>query len=130
MSQKELLKEAKLVLKNSYSPYSHFPVGAAVLTEDGKIFTGVNIENASYSLTICAERVAVFKAISSGHTSFTDLAIVSSTEKPTFPCGACRQVLLEFSPQIKIHLQGSEQVFRLSDLLPHAFDARQTKNSQ
>lgn len=130
MSQKELLKEAKLVLKNSYSPYSHFHVGAAVLTEDGKIFTGVNIENASYSLTICAERVAVFKAISSGHTSFTDLAIVSSTEKPTFPCGACRQVLLEFSPQIKIHLQGSEKVFRLTDLLPHAFDARQTKNSR
>jgi cytidine deaminase len=130
VSQKELLKEAKLVLKNSYSPYSQFTVGAAVLTEDGKIFTGVNIENASYSLTICAERVAVFKAISSGHSSFTDLAIVSSTEKPTFPCGACRQVLLEFSPQIKIHLQGSEKVFRLTDLLPHAFDARQTKNSQ
>lgn len=130
MSQKELLKEAKLVLKNSYSPYSHFPVGAAVLTEDGKIFTGVNIENASYSLSLCAERVAVFKAISSGHTSFTDLAIVSSTEKPTFPCGACRQVLLEFSPQIRIHLQGSEKVFRLTDLLPHPFDARQTKNSQ
>ena len=130
MSQKKLLKEAKLVLKNSYSPYSHFRVGAAVLTEDGKIFTGVNIENASYGLTICAERVAIFKAISNGHTSFTDLAIVSSTEKPTFPCGACRQVLSEFSPQIKIHLQGSEKVFRLIDLLPHAFDARQTKNRQ
>jgi cytidine deaminase len=130
VSQKELLKEAKLVLENSYSPYSHFSVGAAVLTEDGKIFTGVNIENASYSLTICAERVAVFKAISHGHSSFTDLAIVSSTEKPTFPCGACRQVLLEFSPQIKIHLLGSEKVFALTDLLPHAFDVRQTKNSQ
>lgn len=128
MSQKELLEEAKLVLKNTYSPYSHFSVGAAILTEDGKIFTGVNIENASYSLTICAERVAVFNAVSSGRTSFTDLAIVSSTKKPTFPCGACRQVLLEFSPQIKIHLQGSEKVFRLTDLLPHAFDARQTKS--
>jgi cytidine deaminase len=130
VSQKELLKEAKLVLKNSYSPYSHFRVGAAILTEDGKIFTGVNIENASYGLTICAERVAAFKAISSGHTSFTDLAIVSSTKKPTFPCGACRQVLSEFSSQIKIYLQGGEKVFRLADLLPHAFDARQTKNSQ
>jgi cytidine deaminase len=130
VNHKELLKEAKLVLKNSYSPYSHFAVGAAIVTEDGKIFSGVNVENASYSLTICAERVAIFQAISSGHTSFTDLAIVSSTGRPTFPCGACRQVLLEFSPQVKIHLQGSQQVFRLTDLLPNAFDARQTRKSR
>jgi cytidine deaminase len=124
--KEELLEQAKLVLKNSYSPYSKFCVGAAIRTKDGQIFTGTNIENASYSLTICAERVAVFKAISSGHTSFTDLAIVSSSEKPTFPCGACRQVLSEFSPHIRIYLgDNKKEIFNLTDLLPHAFDSNQ-----
>jgi cytidine deaminase len=124
--KEELLEQAKLALKNSYSPYSKFSVGAAIRTKDGQIYTGINIENASYSLTICAERVAVFKAISSGHTSFTDLAIVSSSEAPTFPCGACRQVLSEFSPDIRIYLGENEnQIFYLTDLLPHAFDSNQ-----
>jgi cytidine deaminase len=124
--KEELLEQAKLALKNSYSPYSKFSVGAAIRTKDDQIYTGTNIENASYSLTICAERVAVFKAISSGHTSFTDLAIVSSSEAPTFPCGACRQVLSEFSPDIRIYLGENEnQIFYLTDLLPHAFDSNQ-----
>jgi cytidine deaminase len=125
----ELLRAAQLVLEKSYSPYSHFRVGAAIRTENGSVFTGTNIENASYSLTICAERVAIFKAISEGHRSFTDLAIASSSETPVFPCGACRQVLFEFSPQLRVRLQGDEkEVFRLIDLLPNAFDAKQSGN--
>jgi cytidine deaminase len=122
MYENELLREAKLVLENSYSPYSRFKVGAAIRTKDGKIFTGINVENASYSLTMCAERVAIFKAISAGHRLFTDLAIASS-EPPTFPCGACRRVLSEFSLEgdLRISLEGTKkEVFRLTDLLPHA----------
>jgi len=121
-SNDELLHEARSALKNSYSPYSHFNVGAAIRTEDGKIFTGTNIENVSFSLTMCAERVAAFKAISAGYRSFTHLAIVSSSGAPTFPCGACRQVLIEFNPNLIIRLEGNEkEIFQLADLLPNAF---------
>jgi cytidine deaminase len=124
-STDELLHEAKSALKNSYSPYSHFSVGAAIRTEDGKIFTGTNIENASLSLTMCAERVAVFKAISAGYKLFTELAIATSSGAPTFPCGACRQVLVEFSPNLLIRLEGNEkEIFRLNDLLPNAFSGK------
>jgi cytidine deaminase len=127
----ELLHEAKMAEGNSYSPYSHFCVGAAIRTADGKIFTGTNVENASYSLTLCAERVAIFNAISHGHRAFTDLAISSSSGVPPFPCGACRQVLSEFSPQIRIRLEGNEkEVFQLTDLLPHAFDAKQLESKK
>jgi cytidine deaminase len=125
MDRKEqLISEAKSVMKYSYSPYSHFRVGAAIRVEDGTIFTGTNIENAAYSLTVCAERVAIFNAISKGHRLFTDLAITTSSGLPTPPCGPCRQVLYEFNPEMKIHLEGrnnKEEVFRLKDLLPHAF---------
>ena len=118
----ELVRNTRLMLEKSYSPYSHFRVGAAIRTIEGEIFTGTNIENASYSLTMCAERVALFKAVSEGHKSFTDLAIASSSELPAFPCGACRQVLYEFSPEIKIHLKGKEnEIFQLTDLFPHPF---------
>jgi cytidine deaminase len=118
----ELVRTAKLMLEKSYSPYSHFCVGVAIRTKEGEIFTGTNIENASYGLSMCAERVALFKAVSEGHNSFTDLAIVSSSESSMFPCGACRQVLYEFSPEIKVHLIGKEnQIFQLTDLLPHPF---------
>ena len=103
----ELVHNAKLMLEKSYSPYSHFRVGAAIRTKEGEIFTGTNIENASSGLSMCA---------------FTDLAIVSSSQMPTFPCGACRQVLYEFSPEIKIHLKGKEnEIFQLTDLFPHPF---------
>jgi cytidine deaminase len=129
MDRKEqLISEAKSVMKYSYSPYSHFRVGAAIRDEDGTIFTGTNIENAAYSLTVCAERVAIFNAISKGHRSFTDLAITTSSGLPTPPCGPCRQVLYEFNPEMKIHLEGrnnKEEVFRLKDLLPHAFVSKQ-----
>src|SRR5215212_7677720 len=128
MGEDELLLQAKSALDNSYSPYSHFQVGAAIRTDNGLIFSGTNIENASFSLTMCAERVAIFKAISQGHRSFTELAIASSSKTPTFPCGPCRQVLYEFSPKLRIHLGGNEkQIFHLVDLLPHAFDAKQIK---
>jgi cytidine deaminase len=124
----ELIRKAKSALENSYSPYSYFRVGAAIRTKDGTVFTGTNIENASFSLAMCAERVAIFKAISNGHRSFTDLAIASSSEAPPFPCGPCRQVLYEFSPQMRIHLEGNEkEIFQLTDLLPYAFSSKQVK---
>ena len=82
--------------ENAYSPYSHFAVGAALLCEDGTLFEGCNIENASYGLTNCAERTAIFKAVSEGHTKFKALAVVADTEGPCAPCGACRQVMAEF----------------------------------
>ena len=124
--EEQLMKEAKSAMQYSYSPYSHFRVGAAIRAEDGTIFTGTNIENASYTLTVCAERVAIFNALSKGHRSFTDLAIASSSGLPTPPCGACRQVLYEFNPEMRINLEGDEkQEFRLKDLLPHAFGSKQ-----
>lgn len=125
MDKKEqLISEAESAMEHSYSPYSHFRVGAAIRTEDGTIFTGTNIENASYSLTVCAERVAIFNALSKGHRSFTNLAIATSSGLPTPPCGACRQVLYEFNPELIIHLEGEgnkKKECRLKDLLPHAF---------
>ena len=120
---KFLMQKAREVLGNSYSPYSKLKVGAALLTEDGKIFTGVNIENASYGLTICAERVAVFKAVSEGFRKFKAIAITSDKGK-IMPCGACRQVLIEFSPNIKV-IVGDEkrfEIYELKELLPHSFN--------
>ncbi len=124
MQNKDLRSEAQSALAESYSPYSQFRVGAALRTREGKIFTGTNIENASFSLSICAERVALFKAISEGYRSFTDLAIVSSSSKLAFPCGACRQVLAEFNMDIIIHL-GDDYMKQLSDLLPDTFGMNQ-----
>jgi cytidine deaminase len=98
----ELLQHAAKALENSYAPYSRFRVGAALLTEDGQVFTGCNVENASYGLSNCAERTAVFKAVSNGKKSFRAIAIVSDRTNPVYPCGACRQVLREFNPRIKI----------------------------
>ncbi len=120
-SQADLLILAKKAMESSYSPYSKFKVGAALYSKDGKVFTGTNIENISYGLTMCAERVALFKAVSEGHTIFTDLVLTSSTQSPTFPCGACRQVLIEFSPEIKIHIDGISKHYLLDDLLPNRF---------
>ena len=124
------MDEAKLAMEHSYSPYSHFRVGAAIRAEDGTIFAGTNIENASYSLTVCAERVAIFNALSKGHRSFTDLAIATSSGLPTPPCGPCRQVLYEFNPEMKIHLEGSKkEEFKLKDLLPNAFGSKEDEKS-
>ena len=129
MENVELQSAAESALSESYSPYSHFRVGAAVLTKEGKIFVGTNIENASFGLSMCAERVAIFKAVSEGYKSFTNLAVISSAGKPAFPCGACRQVLAEFNKDIKIHLSDN-YTKTLSDLLPDSFNSSQlnTKN--
>ncbi len=109
--------------ENAYSPYSHFAVGAALLCEDGTLFEGCNIENASYGLTNCAERTAIFKAVSEGHTKFKALAVVADTEGPCAPCGACRQVISEFEiPQIILaNLKGNYRVVSLDELLPFRF---------
>ncbi len=107
--------------------FSDFKVGAALETTDGRIITGCNIENSTYGLTMCAERVAIFKALSEGHRSFTRIAIVADTSQPTSPCGACRQMLWEFAGDIEVilaDLKGIKTTHQLKDLLPHPFDAR------
>jgi cytidine deaminase len=109
------------------APYSTFKVGAALETEDGTIITGCNIENASYGLTICAERVAMFKALSEGHRRFRRIAVVADTVSPTSPCGACRQVLWEFGQDLEVVLANLTEVtgrHRMAELLPQAFDGR------
>lgn len=121
---KKLLNEARAMLEYSYSPYSNFKVGAALLTVDGKLFTGCNIENATYGATNCAERTAIFKAVSEGYKDFAAIAIVSSGGGLTFPCGICRQVMAEFSPAMLVILEdenGEPSFYTLSELLPCSF---------
>lgn len=120
-----LIKEAELAMNFSYSPYSCFKVGAAILTSDGKVFTGCNIENASYGATICAERTAAVKAVSEGHTEFIKIAIVSSSGEYTYPCGICRQFLSEFFMSdgiliVKDNTQGIKTM-NFFELLPNSF---------
>ena len=124
MNYKTLAKRALSARKFSHSPYSHFRVGAAVLTSSGKIFTGSNIESSSYSLTICAERTAIFKAVSEGYTKFVSIAIASDEKDFTPPCGACRQVIYELAGNIDVvfaRKSGEIQVHKMQDLLPLAF---------
>ena len=137
----ELKAKAVAMLDMAYVPYSHFPVGAALECEDGAVFTGCNIENSSYGLTNCAERTALFKAVSEGVTEFTDIAIVGSLDgkKNTFkriviagrsddycyPCGACRQVLYEFGPDMEVvclNKDNEEKHLHIKELLPYGFD--------
>src|SRR5699024_2983524 len=96
MNHNHLITKSKKAMDYAYAPYSYYKVGAAVKTIDGSIFLGANIENSSYSLSCCAERVAIFKAVSEGHALFKEMAIVGATEEPISPCGACRQVMAEF----------------------------------
>jgi cytidine deaminase len=122
-----LIDAARRARENAHAAFSGFKVGAALETADGAIITGSNVENASYGLTMCAERVAMFKALSDGHRDFVRIAIVANTESPTPPCGACRQILWEFGGDLEIVLANlSEQkgTYRLKDLLPLPFDAR------
>lgn len=121
-----LLAAAFEACKNSYSPYSGFPVGAAVLTPSGKIFAGTNIENASYGATMCAERTAVFKAVSEGEREILAIAVVTTADSLPVPCGMCLQVLSEFASDIPVLLQGKtrSQTLMLSELLPHRFDKK------
>jgi cytidine deaminase len=123
----ELIKTASNVKEKAYSEYSKFKVGAAIRTKEGKIFTGCNIENVSYGLSMCAERVALFKAVSEGYRAFNSLAISTSRAKPAFPCGACRQVLVEFSPHLQIYLDNQTSCYDLSDLIPKPFSSDQLK---
>ncbi len=112
----------------AFAPYSNFSVGAALLAADGTIWAGCNVESASYGLTICAERVALVKAISEGQRDFTGIAIVTNVEQLTPPCGACRQLLWEFAPNADVilaNLQGNRATYRIAELLPHGFDAKQ-----
>lgn len=125
VSPKALLKKAKGALSKSYSPYSGFPVAAAVVDERGRVFTGVNIENASLGLTICAERVAVFSAVASGAKSICAVAISAAKSHPICPCGACRQVLLEFgSSETPVYSDlgdGTYITWTVAGLIPNAF---------
>lgn len=124
MENIELLKLAEKAAQNAYAPYSGFKVGAAILCRDGSVYTGCNIENASYGASNCAERTAVFKAVSEGKKEFLKIAIMSSGRGFTFPCGICRQVLWEFMPQGDVVLgdvNGRIKVFKLKELLPEAF---------
>jgi cytidine deaminase len=121
-----LLEAALRARENAHAPYSHFRVGAAIEDSAGRVHTGCNIENASYGLTICAERVAIFKAMSEGVRAFRRIAIATDTEALAPPCGACRQILWEFGGDLEIVLvnpRGKTETHRLKDLLPRAFDA-------
>lgn len=119
----KLILAAKTNRLNAYVPYSNFKVGAAVLTKEGKIYTGCNVENASYGLCNCAERTAIFKAVSEGERELVAMAIIADTEKPVSPCGACRQVMAEFGINkiIMCNLHGEQYIATLEDLLPYSF---------
>ncbi len=123
----KLMSAAMEARKHSHAPFSNFQVGAALEADDGQIFTGCNIENASYGLTMCAERVALFKAISEGAQRFRAIAVATGAATLTPPCGACRQILWEFGGDLLVELgneNGQTGTFRMSELLPHAFDTR------
>ena len=125
---KELINKAIQAREKSYSPYSNFKVGASVMGESGKIYSGCNIENAAYSPTICAERVAIFKAISNGEREIKKIALIGSTDSFTYPCGVCRQVMTEFASddfEIIVAKNIEEYVsYFLDDLMPNSFRAR------
>jgi cytidine deaminase len=128
----EVLKAAHSAKKQAHAPYSRFHVGAALLTESGKIYTGCNIENSSYGLTICAERVAIFNAISSGEKHFKAIAVVSDDPGFTPPCGACRQVLLDLAGNINFIMEDHKlriKVVKLASLLPFAFTPNNLERS-
>lgn len=124
MTNQELLDRAKEGMKHSYAPYSNFNVGAALLCRDGTVFTGCNIENASYGAAICAERTAMTKAISEGHTDFERIAVVCSSGSYAYPCGICRQFMAEFMLEGSVVLEDKEEgvkEFLVAEMLPGAF---------
>jgi cytidine deaminase len=128
-NQTELIIAAQAAKQKAYAPYSNFKVGAALLGKSGRIYTGCNVENASYGLSSCAERNAVFKALSEGEREFRAIAIVSGSSEPTAPCGACRQVLNEFAPDIAVIMPGKKRTVKttLRKLLPLAFGPKSLK---
>ncbi len=121
-----LIEAARQARERAYAPYSHFPVGAALLSASGQVWSGCNVENASYGLSICAERVALFTAVAAGQRDLVALAVIADTPGPVSPCGACRQVLAEFNPEMQVilaNLKGDVRVTTVQDLLPGAFRA-------
>jgi len=125
LSDSDLVAAARKAREFAHAGYSKFKVGAALETAGGAVITGCNIENATYGLTICAERVAMFKALSEGHRQFRRIAIVADTDRPTPPCGACRQILWEFAgdvPVVSVTEGGSRKLYRMADLLPEPFE--------
>ncbi|MFD6510516.1 cytidine deaminase [Bacillus cereus] len=131
MDKKKYIEEANKMLSKAYIPYSKFPVGAALVTKEGKIYTGCNIENASYGLCNCAERTAIFKAVSEGERDFSYLVITGETDGPISPCGACRQVIAEFcDPKMLVlltNVKGDEKEVTVEQLLPGAFSIEDLK---
>ena len=123
MKKNHLIEKAKEVSRKAYAPYSNYKVGATLLTKSGKVYTGCNIENSSYGLTNCAERTAVFKAVSEGEMEFEEMVIYADSPHLPTPCGACRQVLSEFGSELKITIVSSKEqlVTSISELLPFAF---------
>ncbi len=125
--EKKLIEAATTARTRAYAPYSDFQVGAAVESENGDIYIGCNVESASYGLTVCAERVAIWKGISCGETRFTQIAVVVDTEDLTPPCGVCRQIIWEFCgdvPVILANLEGKSEIIKMRELLPRAFDSK------
>jgi cytidine deaminase len=123
LKEKALIQKAIEAKERSYSPYSKFPVGAALLTEEGRVFVGTNVENSSYGLSMCAERSAIVSAVSNGYRKFRSIAIVSDRKEPTSPCGACRQFMVEFG-NFEVILVGEENIKRTTtfELLPMHFE--------
>ncbi|SCZ77154.1 cytidine deaminase [Acidaminobacter hydrogenoformans] len=121
---KNLIDKAYEAMRYAYTPYSKFKVGAALLTDTDEVYTGCNIESASYGATNCAERTALFKAVSEGHRAFKAIAVVGEAKVPTYPCGICRQMLMEFGDMdVLLDQNGTLVIHRLSELLPHSFTA-------
>ena len=130
MTDETLVALAKEAMKHAYAPYSKFQVGAALLSKDGRVFTGCNVENASYGATNCAERTAIFKAVSEGCREFDAIAVVASSGEYIPPCGICRQVLAEFMPEGKVILDSDEKgmvTYLVRELLPSGFSAKDIK---
>jgi cytidine deaminase len=131
LENSQLVKLANKAKENAYVPYSHFKVGAALLADDGTVYTGCNIENASFGGTNCAERTALFKAVSEGVRNFTKIAVISDSDDYTYPCGICRQVLSEYGLDIEVIVangKGEYRVHALKELLPYAFTNEDMKN--
>lgn len=120
---RQLYEVALMAKENAYAPYSGFKVGAAVLTDDGIVYTGCNVENSSYGATICAERTAIAKAVSEGKRNIVKIAIASDSKDYTYPCGICRQVIFEFMPEGEVIIGNGEDIisYMVSEFLPHAF---------
>ncbi|MGP4071909.1 cytidine deaminase [Piscibacillus sp. B03] len=134
MNQEQLVKEAKSMLSQAYVPYSNFPVGAALLTKNGKLYKGCNIENAAYPVACCAERTAIFKAVSEGEREFEALAVIANTTRPVPPCGSCRQVMSEFfDPEMTVYISNKDQEVKevkVKELLPFSFNQEDLASGQ